>query len=266
MYEQVKEAFSLQSEMFDRYEEKNEILKWMRSVTRQHIMRNLNTGDKILELNAGTGLDAVYFASKGFKVHAIDISEGMIERLKYKVDSFKLAGKITYELLSFTELHKLSGQSFDYIFSNFGGLNCVDNLEKVTRHFADILTQGGKVTFVIMPPICPWETALILKGNFRTAFRRLHGDGVTANIEGIKFQTYYHTFNYVKKTLGKKYRLIESEGLASLSPPPYMENFPRKHSKLCHNLISLDKRFSHHIPFNRWADHIISTFQFLKTS
>jgi ubiquinone/menaquinone biosynthesis C-methylase UbiE len=266
MFEEVKAAFSLQSEIFDDYEEQNEILKWMRSVTREHVLKNLKRGDKILELNAGTGLDAVYFASKGFNVHAIDISEGMIEKLKFKVNALELQNKVTCELLSFTELHELTGRSFDYIFSNFGGLNCVDNLAKVTRHFKHILNPGGRVTFVIMPRVCPWEIALMLKGNFRTAFRRLHQGGVNANIEGVKFWTYYHGLHDVKKALGKDFRLIESRGLASLSPPPYMENFPRRYSKLYHYLANLDDRVSRYFPLNRWADHIITTFEFLKNS
>jgi ubiquinone/menaquinone biosynthesis C-methylase UbiE len=266
MFEQVKTAFSLQSEFFDDYEEHNDILKWMRSITREHVLKYLKNGDKILELNAGTGLDAVYFASRGFNVHAIDISAGMIDKLKLKVNTLGLQNKITYQLLSFTELHELTGQSFDYIFSNFGGLNCVDNLTKVTRYFRYILNPGCRVTFVIMPRVCPWEIALMLKGNFRIAFRRLHQGGVNANIEGVKFPTYYHGLSDIKKTLGPDFRLIESRGLASLSPPPYMENFPRRHSKLYHHLINLDERVSHHFPFNRWADHIITTFEFLKTS
>ena len=40
-YNPVKEAFTRQSEIFDDYEDKNEILKWMRSITRKHVLRHL---------------------------------------------------------------------------------------------------------------------------------------------------------------------------------------------------------------------------------
>lgn len=261
MFELTKEAFTLQSKIFDKYEEQNDILKWMRSVTRRHVMKHLRKEDRILELNAGTGLDAVYFVENGYKIDAIDISEGMIEKLKQKIDAFNLQDKISCEILSFTELNKLYGQSYNYIFSNFGGLNCVDDLSKVTKHFRKLLNPDGRVTLVIMPPICPWEIALILKGNLRTAFRRLYKNGIDANIEGVKFQTFYHSYSDIKKAMGKDFRLIELQGLASISPPPYMENFPKRHRKLHRSLCSIDERISNYFPFNKWADHIIATFQ-----
>ena len=34
----------------------------------------------ILELNAGTGTDAVWFAERGYRVHATDIAEGMQDK------------------------------------------------------------------------------------------------------------------------------------------------------------------------------------------
>jgi ubiquinone/menaquinone biosynthesis C-methylase UbiE len=176
MFDSVKEAFSRQSEIFDEYEENNQILKWMRKVTRTHISRYLRNNDRILELNAGTGLDAVYFAEKGNKIHCIDISDGMLKKLDEKIKARNLVSLISYQVLSFTELDKLGNNSFDYIFSNFGGLNCVKDLNEVFRYFGNILKPGGKVTLVIIPPICPWELALIFKGNFRTAFRRLHNN------------------------------------------------------------------------------------------
>ncbi len=260
--ESVKKAFSLQSKIFDEYEERNDILKWMRSVTREHFLRHLKKGDNILELNAGTGLDAVFLAQNGFNVHAIDISEGMLEKLRLKVEKLNLKDAISFELLSFTELDKIQSGPFDYIFSNFGGLNCVSNLSTVTKHFRNVLNSKGKVTLVIMPPVCLWEIALVFRGKFNTAARRLHKEGVIANIEGVEFETFYHSINNVVKALGQDFKLIEAQGLAFISPPPYMINFPKRYPKLYRKLTGLDKKLSHVFPFNRWADHFIVTFEY----
>lgn len=262
MFDSVKEAFSRQSEYFDEYEEQNQILKWMRNVTRAHISKYLRNKDRILELNAGTGLDAVYFAEKGNKIHCIDISDGMLKKLDEKINTGKLNTLISYQVLSFTELDKLKNNSFDYIFSNFGGLNCIENLKDVFIHFSNILEPGGKVTLVIIPPVCPWELSLIFKGNFKTAFRRLHKNGITANVEGIQFTTYYHSVSKTIDALGPDFRIIDIQGLASVSPPPYMINFPIKLHNLYKILTRFDEKLSRYFPFNRCADHFILTAEY----
>jgi ubiquinone/menaquinone biosynthesis C-methylase UbiE len=258
----VKEAFSRQSEVFDDLEDKNEILKWMRSITRKHVLRHLKPGDRILELNAGTGLDAVYFAGKGYKIQCTDISEGMLNKLASKVEELNLSELVTYQLLSFTELDKLGAKKFDYIFSNFGGLNCTGNLSDVFTHFDKILSPQGRVTLVIIPPVCPWEIALMFKGNFKTAFRRLKKGGIQANVEGIKFKTWYYSVSETIKALGPAFRLIETQGLASISPPPYMINFPVRFPSLYKRLTRIDESISGLFPFNRWADHFILTAEY----
>ncbi len=58
------------------------------------------------------------------------------------------------------------------IFSNFAGLNCTGKLDQVLLSFDPLLKPGGLVTLVLLPPFCVWETALVLKGKFKTAFRR----------------------------------------------------------------------------------------------
>ena len=261
-FDSVNEAFSRQSEIFDDYEKQNQILKWMRSVTHAHVLKHLQENDKILELNAGTGIDAVFFAQKGHKIHCVDISTGMLDKLNKKITEMNLAGTISYELLSFTELDKLKENQFDYIFSNFGGLNCAKNLEDVFKHFRKLLKPCGKVTLVIIPPVCPWELALALKGNFRTAFRRLHKNGVKANVEGVEFDTFYFSVSQTAKALGPDFRIIDLQGLASISPPPYMINFPIRFPMAYKMLARLDEKLSRFFPFNRWADHFIITAEY----
>jgi ubiquinone/menaquinone biosynthesis C-methylase UbiE len=263
MFDPVKEAFTRQSEIFDKYEEGNDILKWMRSVTHAHVLRHLKRNDKILELNSGTGLDAVWFAGKGFRIHCTDISEGMLGKLHSKIYKFNLKDLVSYELLSYTELDKLTVKPFDYIFSNFGGLNCTGDLSSVFNKFSGVLNPGGRVTLVVIPQICIWELAHIIIGKFKTAFRRFHQNGVMANIEGIKFRTYYYSVSDVIKALGRDFKVIEIQGLASVSPPPYMINFPKLYPRLYRMLTRIDAKLSHVFPFNRCADHFILTAAYI---
>lgn len=262
----VDQAFSRQSVIYDAYEENHVILQWMREQVRTHALFFLQPADKILELNAGTGLDAIFFARRGFAVHATDIAEGMIRQLEKKVDLLELRDKITIQKCSFTELERIGAGPFDYIFSNFGGLNCLADLTLVTRKIPGLLKPGGFVTVVMMPPICPWELALIFRGHFKTAVRRLYRDGTLAHLEGVNFRSYYFAPHQVLRAFGKNFKKAKMQGLASLSPPPYMKNFPKRHPKLYEFLTGADERISSLPPFNSCADHFILTVQYLPES
>ena len=57
----------------------------MREQVYAHVNNYLKPGSSILELNAGTGIDAVHFASLGHRVHATDLSSGMIKQIRDKM-------------------------------------------------------------------------------------------------------------------------------------------------------------------------------------
>ena len=233
----------------------------MRKQIHEHCLRHFKTGDHILELNCGTGIDAIFFAEHGMKVHATDISEGMLTELRRKIFEKNLQEKITTQQCSFTTLEEIQKKSFDGIFSDFGGLNCVQDIGSVIKSFRSLLKPGGIVTLVIMPPVCPWEMLLALKGNFKTAFRRFKSNGAPSNLEGETFMSYYFTPSKIISAFGHDYKVLELQGLGSLVPPPYLEKFPEKNPKLFRLLKKLDEQFSHTFPFNRWADHFIVTMK-----
>ena len=70
-FQNVSAAFSKQSSSFDEIEDQNEILKWMRVQIHNHCMRFYKVGDEILELNCGTGIDAVFFADQGMSGQSV---------------------------------------------------------------------------------------------------------------------------------------------------------------------------------------------------
>ena len=257
----VDRAFSKQSQHYDEDDRTNPILRDMRQQVYAHVGTYLKPNSSILELNAGTGIDAAHFVSLGHRVHATDLSSGMIKQIINKVRSSALQGRLTCQQLSYDQLHELNVGKFDYIFSNFGGLNCTKDLSSVTRHLTHLLNPGGIVTFVIMPPLSLWELAWILKGNRRQAFRRLNKNGVKAHLEGEFFKTYYHSLANIKKAFGPKFELIRSEGLCSVSPPPSPKKFASDHPHLYKFLRKADAVVRQIFPFNRWADHIIVTFK-----
>ena len=131
----VNKAFSLQSSNYDNYDRENPTLTWMRKQVMKHVLNYLRPNDKILELNSGTGIDAEFFAEKGFTVHCTDLSDGMVEQMKRKFSSGRFSDKITVQQCSYTELNKIGDKKFDFIFSNFGGLNCIPDLLESTKDY-----------------------------------------------------------------------------------------------------------------------------------
>jgi hypothetical protein len=160
-------------------------------------------------------------------------------------------------------LDKIGNRKFDFIFSNFGGLNCVSDLSEVTKFFPQLLNNGGKVCLVVLPPFCPWELVQAFRGKFKLAFRRFHKDGVLANVEGIKFKTYYFSARQVMKALGKDFKMLKLESLALFSPIPQMEKIPKKLPQLARALNKIDEIISGIYPLNRIGDHIIITAKFI---
>ncbi len=260
---QAAKAFGKQSLVFDDIYSGDTIIQYKRERVREHVTRFLKPGSHILELNAGTGEDAVYFAEQGHTVHATDISSGMLDKLSDKTHQKGLSNKITHELCSYTSLQNLAAKGpYDHIFSNFAGLNCTDQLDKVLLSLSPLVKQGGGVTLVILPKFCLWEFLLICKGKFKTAFRRFSGKkGARSHIEGEYFTCWYYNPSYVKKYMEKDFDLLLIEGLCTLVPPSYMVNFAEKYPRAYSILCMLENRYSHAWPWKFIGDYYMISFR-----
>lgn len=229
--QQAESAFSAQSMVFDDIYSSNTIINYKRERVRSHVLSLLKQGSSILELNSGTGEDALFFAQQGHHVHATDISTDMQEQLKNKVAAYNIGDLISTETCSFTQLSQLKNQEpYDHIFSNFAGLNCTDELDSVLASFDSLLKPGGTVTLVILPKFCLWETLMLFKGKFRTAFRRLFaGKGAKAHIEGVYFKCWYYSPSFIARHLKDNFYVVGLEGLCTIVPPSYIEGFAETH-------------------------------------
>lgn len=257
------DAFSRQSLTFDDQYGGDTIIQYKRKRVRIHVERWLRQPGNILELNAGTGEDAVYFASRGHRVHATDIAPGMQKKLLEKVACAKLGQLVTAELCSFTALDGLQQRGpYDLIFSNFAGLNCTNRLDKVLQSLPGLLQPGGLATLVVLPRFCLWETLLLLKGKFRTATRRFFSSGGAAShVEGVHFNCWYYNPSYITAALKDSFELVDLEGLCTFVPPSYLEGFAEKHPRLYDLLVKAENRFSRKWPWKVAGDYYILTLR-----
>ena len=144
------------------------------------------------------------------------------------------------------------------VFSNFAGLNCTGDLAKVLASLSSLLNPNGLVTFVILPKFCLWETMLVFKGKFRTAFRRFFSsNGRKARVEGNYFKCWYYNPSYITKRLKKEFEVVGIEGLCTIVPPSYMEGFAEKHPSSFKFLRKWENRLKTRWPWKYIGDYYI---------
>ena len=172
-------------------------------------------------------------------------------------------GRMTTELCSFTELGTLKNKGpFDAIYSNFGGLNCTPEIKKVISSFDQLVKPGGTVTLVLISKFCLWETLLVFKGKFRTAFRRFFsGKGRKAKVEGKQFMCWYYGVADIKKYLPSSFKVIDVEGLCTIVPPSYLEGFAEKKPQMFEWLKKKEDALKGAWPWRLIGDYVIITIR-----
>ncbi len=258
----IAEAFSRTAATYDAFSEDHPHLSRMRGKVYDHLARYLPAGSRILELNAGTGTDAVQMAQRGYAVHATDIAPGMLARLQDKVERLGLGDRVTCQSCSFTNLEGVRGGPYDAVFSDLGGLNCIADLRPIIASLPLVLRPGGLVTWVLMPPICLWELATVFTGQGRAALRRLARGGTRAHLEGLYFNVYYFPPRQVIDWFGEDYDIVALEGLSVITPTAESKNLARRFPRLYRALSWIDDRLSTRPPWWGWGDFFILTMQY----
>lgn len=236
--------------------------KTQRGFVYQHVSEFLknNNVKNILEINCGTGEDALWLAKQNFQVVATDISEEMIliAKSKEKLDN------LTFEQLNINEISTLFGdEKFDLIFSNFGGLNCLskEELKLFFENVPNLVSEKGHLALVIMPKNTLWESFYFLaKAKFSLAFRRKK-QSVIANVDGEKVNTFYYNPKDIVNLSENDFEIISIKPIGFFIPPSYLESFFKNKLKLLSILKNLDKAIKNCSFLSKYADHYLIVFQ-----
>jgi len=254
----TKSAFNKASADYDAHENHNIILKWMRGIVQSVYLKYLKDGDDVLELNSGTGIDAVFLAQHGINVYATDISDEMICIINGKVKANGLEGKISAETVSFSQISEVKSNNFKAVLSNFGGLNCINDYSKLNTDISKKLDSGGYFIAVVMNKFCPWEILFYsLKLDFKNAFRRFKRSGIDAIIDGGKVRTYYYSPYEFGRFFKENFRTEKIYTLGYFTPPPYLDGVYNKLKPVSSLLMKLDNVFKGVPFFNYFGDHFI---------
>jgi ubiquinone/menaquinone biosynthesis C-methylase UbiE len=258
----IAEAFSRTAEKYDAFAENHPHLTRLRNKVYAHLERFLPANARILELNAGSGVDAIHLAQRGYFVHATDVAPGMLARFREKVDRLGLQERIKIQECSFTELERVQAGPFDAVFSDMGGLNCIPDLSPVVQCLPKILRPGGLVTWVLMPRVCLWEMAEIFRGNPKLAFRRFARAGTHSHLEGLYFNVYYFPPRQVLDWFGADYQFLSLEGLSVITPTAESKNLAKRFPRIYNTLAWLDDRLARRKPWSGWGDFYILSLRY----
>lgn len=217
-------------------------------------------GERILELNCGTGIDAIWFTKRGIQVEAFDQSPRMIEVAKQNAEQHGIRASVRFDVLDNSDLSRLSDQ-YDGAFSNFAGLNCSADLGPVAIGLARLVRPKAKLLLCVSARYCAWEALWYgAHLNLRKAFRRTKTGGSAASIGDHELRLQYPTLRTLCRTFSPHFSMAWATGVGLLVPPTYMEAAARRVSSIVRTASKLDEVIGRIPLLREMADHLLVCF------
>jgi SAM-dependent methyltransferase len=226
--------------------------------------RTFEEGQRILEINCGTGIDALHLAGRGVAVMACDSAPGMIAVARQRLNATSVRPPVDFRCLPTEQIALLAPEGpYDGILSNFSGLNCVADLNSVARDLASLLKPGGKAIVCLFGRFCLWETSWYLThGNFRKAFRRFNRKGIEATLApGSTVTVHYVSVGDFRRTFSPYFRLEKWSGVGVAVPPSYLESLAVRFPRLFRIASDVDPQLGAWPGFRSLADHVVLTLE-----
>jgi ubiquinone/menaquinone biosynthesis C-methylase UbiE len=173
-------AFDEMARTYDATFTDTQVGRALREIVWSRLEQVFRPSQRILELGCGTGEDAVRLAERGVRVVATDPSSQMIRRARSKASAGNCQERIEFRCVAMEDIGSFAEcEVFDGVLSNFGAVNCVQDLQTLVAEVAERLAPGAPLVWVIMGRHAPWEWLwFLMRGQWRKAWRRLQPGGV----------------------------------------------------------------------------------------
>ncbi len=236
--------------------------RWLREITWKHFDKAFEEGSRLLELSCGTGEDAIYLAETAESILATDVSEEMLRIADEKIRAAELENKIETTRLDLNRFPDLDEGMFDGVYSNFGGLNCVEDLELLSSSLASNMKTDAKAVFVVMGPYCPWEWfTFVVQGRPRMAFRRFGKKTIAVLKDGSELPVYYPRPRELWKAFSQDFDLVKYYGVGVTLPPSYLNPLVERYPTVF-DLLRWKEDILGKIPIFAWtSDHYVITLK-----
>lgn len=251
----LREAFNRVGDSIETTAATNPVNSWMRATSRREILAVCPPGSALLEIGCGAGADAVFLAEHGYRIEALDISDGMVQAARERVRSEGLQscvhlwrGRLS-EVAS--DLERSGWYPFDGAYANFS-LTYEDSLRSLAGTVHDLLRPGAPFVFTLPNKLCLSEPLI--------AMARLRVRGVLsrfkepqwARVRGMKVRFHAYTPVRVLRTLEGFFEPLGVVGVPVFMPPPFLYN--PAFERLRANLEPFDDRLSARFPWRYLGD------------
>jgi SAM-dependent methyltransferase len=133
-----------------------EINRRVRSAYQDLVLRIAPPGAALFDFGAGPGIDARFFAERGFTVDAYDVDPKMCEFFAVHCRDLIDSGRVTLDCGDYQEFlaRKAMGASrrIDLVISNFAPLNQAEDLHELFAKFHALTGPKGKVLVSVLNP------------------------------------------------------------------------------------------------------------------
>jgi ubiquinone/menaquinone biosynthesis C-methylase UbiE len=235
-----------------------------RAAVWHELEKAFRAGDRTLEIGCGTGIDACFLAKRGVRVVGCDPSSQMIDVATRRIQQSGLQGLVQPRQLGAENLASLSSsKKFDGAFSNFGALNCVENLRTLAIDLARLLKPGATAVLCWMGPYCAWEMIwYVSQGKQDKAFRRFRQEGVSARIANDAFvHVRYPSVRLLARAFAPEFRVKSVRGIGVAVPPSYLEPWAQRHPQLFQMCEQFDSWLGSCPGIRSLGDHVLVRLQ-----
>jgi ubiquinone/menaquinone biosynthesis C-methylase UbiE len=226
----------------------------------ENIMPQLR-GYEMLELNSGTNEDAELFGEYGSNMLATDVGTEMFKLTARKSEQYSMQHNISSHYIDVDAFDEtVFDKKFDLVFSNFGGLNCInpESMQKLLKKLPSVLNPGGRFIGVVMPKFCAWETVFFLvRFRFKKAFRRFSSEKVLTNTHETDPGKWFYHPSQIKSWSVDKFRLMALRPVGFMLPPSHLEPIFGFRKRLLKILNRFEKKVKASSYLSGMADHFI---------
>jgi ubiquinone/menaquinone biosynthesis C-methylase UbiE len=257
-------AFDAIAARYDETFTSSQIGQAQRASVWSELARTFRSGDRVLEIGCGTGIDACFLAERGVRVLACDSSSQMIAVATRRIQENGQQKLVQPLLLRAEDIATLpSDELFDGAFSNFGALNCLEDLRQFAGDLAKLLRPGATALLCSMGPYCLWEMIWYLaQANGSKAFRRLNPEGVTARIaDGAFVRVHYPPVRLLARTFAPEFRLKSFKGIGVAVPPSYIEGWVARFPRMFGICLRAESVLGRCPGMRAFADHLSLRFE-----
>lgn len=264
----IPSAFDAAAATYDREFTDSIVGRAQRRLVWYHLARALShlpTPAEVLEVNCGTGEDALWLAKQGHRVLATDISASMLVVAAQKAAQAGYRHAVTCTRMAAQEIEPDTfGRRFDLVLSNFGGLNCLSpaDMQALAWRLPAMVNPDGRVVMVVMPPFCLWETfwSLVTLRPGLAARRWCQGPVMT-QVHGASFPIWYHGLGWLRRLFSDSFDCVAVRPVGLTVPPSALEGRLRDYPRLLAAMERVDRAVGNSSLLAALSDHTLLEFR-----